>query len=378
MRAVGWVRIELRGVVSGRLLNELAAHMPMRRIQYTPEGMAMDVRAGELNRIRHIVRGSGVRMRVVKRYGIVRMRREARRRSVLLYAGICGVLVLLYLSQTVMGVRVVGAADARQETEMMKTLEECGIKAGIYMGGVDKTGAAEEILRRFAGLTYAAVRRKGTVLELYVVQATQAPEVYDASMQADVVASVGGLVTKVVVLSGEALVRPGDTVVPGQVLIAGTERMPHARGAVTARVWAVGEGEALRTEVVEERTGRVAVRTGLCIGEEQLFLQEESGYTSMQREETRTELLGGLFYPMEIVRLVEYETKREVKPRTISAVKDESGARAMTNALLALKNGACVVDKRVEYSMIEDGKLRAVATLESVMQIGEEKQRKNG
>ena len=45
----------------------------------------------------------------------------------------------------------------------------------------------------------------------------------------------------------------------------------------------------------------------------------------------------------------------------------------MTNALLELENGACVVDKRVEYSMIEDGKLCAVATLEGVMQIGCEK-----
>jgi len=57
-------------------------------------------------------------------------------------------------------------------------------------------------------------------------------------------------------------------------------------------------------------------------------------------------------------------------------MKDESGTRAMTNALLALKNGACVVDKRVEYSMIEDGDLRAVAVLECVMQIGEEQPRK--
>jgi len=376
LRAVGWVRIRIRGVMSGRRLNELGAQMPLRRVKYTPDGMEMDVRAGDLNRLRYLLRGSGVRMRVVKRYGIVRLRRAARRRSMLVYAGVCGLLAVLYLSQTVLQVRVTGAADAQQEAEMLSALEACGIRAGAYMGGVDKTGAAEEILRQFGGLTYAAVRRKGTTLELYVVQATPAPEVFDANLRADVVASVGGLVTKVVALSGEALVRPGDTVVPGQVLIAGTERMPHARGAVTARVWAVGTGEAARTELTEERTGERTVQTGLCVGDRLLFMEEESAYASRQTEEERVRLLGRLFFPVEVVRRVEYETKREVKPRTISAVKDESGARAMTNALLALKNGACVVDKRVEYSMIEDGDLRAVAVLECVMQIGEEQPRK--
>ena len=376
MRAVGWVRIRIRGVMSGRRLNELGAQMPLRRVKYTPDGMEMDVRAGDLNRLRYLLRGSGVRMRVVKRYGIVRLRRAARHRSMLVYAGVCGLLAVLYLSQTVLQVRVTGAADAQQEAAMLSALEACGIRAGAYMSGVDKTGAAEEILRQFAGLTYAAVRRKGTTLELYVVQATPAPEVYDASLRMDVVASVGGLVTKVVALSGEALVRPGDTVVPGQVLIAGTERMPHARGAVTARVWAVGTGEAARMELTEERTGESTVQTGLRVGDRLLFMEEESVYVSRQTEEERVRLLGRLFYPVEVVRRVEYETKREVKPRTISAVKDESGARAMTNALLALKNGACVVDKRVEYSMIEDGDLRAVAVLECVMQIGEEQPRK--
>lgn len=376
MRAVGWVRVRLTGVVSGRRLNEMAACMRLRRVTHGEGGMEMDVRAADIQALRHILRGTGVRMHVVKRYGVARLRKKVRRHAALLIAAVCGLLAMLYVSQMALEVCVDGAKDARQEAEMLQVLEELGIKKGVYMGGVDKIGAAEEILRRFSGLTYAAVRRRGTMLELYVVQATQAPEIYDANLHTDVVAAAGGLVTRVVTLSGEAQVRPGDTVVPGQVLIAGTERAPHARGAVTARVWAVGTGTAEMIAVREERTGRKTETTGVCIGEKVWFMQE-SGYAKEAVEEERIQLLDGLFYPVEFVHSVHSETKCEETQRTISEVKDESGARAMTNALLALKNGACVVDKRVEYSMIEDGKLRAVATLESVMQIGEEKTRQD-
>ena len=43
VRAVGWVRIRLRGVVSGRRLDEMAARMPVRRVKPVDGGMEMDV-----------------------------------------------------------------------------------------------------------------------------------------------------------------------------------------------------------------------------------------------------------------------------------------------------------------------------------------------
>ena len=373
VRAVGWVRVRLVGVVSGRRLSAIAARMQVRRAEMVSGGMEMDVRAGALNELRKILRGSGVRMRVVKRYGIVKLRRAARRRGALVGACAGVLVVMLYLSQVAMQVRVDGAKDEKQEAEMLKILTECGVEPGIYVGTVDKERVAEEILSRVTGLTYAALQRRGMALELYVVQATEQPEIYDAALETDVVAVEGGLVTKVVALSGEALVRPGDTVVPGQVLIAGTERMPHARGAVTARVWAVGVGEAEMSREEKQKTGRRHVQTFIEVMGMRWPAVEESGFMHEQASEEER-VLGGVFYPVKIIKCVREEVKLEESDRTISEVKDESGARAMTNALLALKNGVCVVDKRVEYSMIEDGKLRAVATLEGVMQIGKEQQ----
>ena len=59
MRAVGWVRIRLRGAVSGRRLNETAMRMPVRRVMSVSGGMEMDVQAWRLNEIRHIFCGAG-------------------------------------------------------------------------------------------------------------------------------------------------------------------------------------------------------------------------------------------------------------------------------------------------------------------------------
>lgn len=88
--------------------------------------------------------------------------------------------------------------------------------------------------------------------------------------------------------------------------------------------------------------------------------------------EPRTLLLDGLFFPVEIVRETREEVRVEKAARRLTEAKDEAGARALTNALTKLPNGARVVDKRIEYSMIKDGKLCAAVTIEGAMQIGRE------
>ncbi len=373
MKAVGWVRVRLKGSVSGRRLNEVAARMPVRRVQTVRGGMEMDVRAADLNALRHVLAGAGLHMRIIRRYGIVRVRAAARRRSALILSVLCALVTTWGLMQTVFFVTVTGAKDAQQRQQMMAVMDEFGVRPGMYAAGADRNGIAEEIMARFSGLTYATVRRRGLTMELYVVQATKAPDVFDPNQPADVVATCGGLVTKVVALSGEAMVRPGDTVVEGQVLIAGNEQAAHARGAVTARVWSVGKGEADLRSREETRTGRSEKDTFVRIGDWRFPEEEPCAMQHWQEEEESTLMLDGMFFPVELVRRVRYETEVSAASRKLALVKDESGARAMTKALMELPNGACVVDKRVEYSMIKDGKLCATVTLESVVQIGQER-----
>ena len=257
-RTAGWVTVRLRGAVSGRQLTKLAEQIGIRRVRRCGQETELTLRAADLNRVRHLLRGAGVRMRIVKKSPLTHLRPAARRHAGLIAAALTALLLLGGLMQTVLTVTVDGAKDARQKEEMVRLLAARGIRPGAYFPGVDRDGAAAEVLRSFSGLTYAALRRRGLGMELYVVQATPPPEIYDPMQRTDVVAEAGGLVTRVVTLSGEALVRPGDTVVAGQVLIRGTESAPHARGAGAHAARSHGPQRAAHRAAHWERGNAVA------------------------------------------------------------------------------------------------------------------------
>ena len=312
-------------------------------------------------------------MRVVKRYGALRARAWARGHAALLAVGVLALVLLYGASNLVLRVTVTGEKDASQERQMKALLEEMGLRPGVWAPGVDRNGIAQAVKRKFSGLVYAGIRRSGFgSMELYVVQATPVPEVYDDRARVNVVASFGGLVTRVVTLSGEALVQAGDTVVPGQVLIRGTEAAPHAGGEITARVWAQGVGDAALFSQEAEDTGRQVAETYLEVNGERFPAALEVPFATYRVEEEAQELLGGLFYPARLVRRTVLETEESLMRRDPRAVRAEAGDRALRAALEELPGNATLVDKRVEYSMIESGKLRATATLEAVMQIGRE------
>ena len=370
---MGWVRIRILVSGVGGRLDDIARVVRVRRARAVPGGVELDVREGDLLRLRAALRGSGARVRVVKRYGALRARAWARGHAALLAVGVLALVLLYGASNLVLRVTVTGEKDASQERQMKALLEEMGLRPGVWAPGVDRDGIAQAVKREFSGLVYAGVRRSGFgAMELYVVQATPAPEVYDDRARVDVVASFGGLVTRVVTLSGEALVQPGDTVVPGQVLIRGTEAAPHAGGEVTARVWAQGVGDAALFSEEAEDTGRQVVETFLEVNGARFPAALEIPFSTYRVEEEAQELLGGLFYPARLVRRTVLETEESLARRDPRAVREEAGDRALRAALEGLPGNATLVDKRVEYSMIESGKLRATATLEAVMQIGRE------
>ena len=101
---------------------------------------------------------------------------------------------------------------------------------------------------------------------------------------------------------------------------------------------------------------------------------EDSGF-EQQDISVREMPLGGLFWPMVIHKETRLEAAVRRQGRDLEAVKAEAGVAAMR--LLRQKIGVDddLVDKWVDYSMIDDEELVAVAIGERVIDIAQSQKR---
>lgn len=328
----GYVIIRVKGPALERLVN-LAASRGVRLTDIrraNPEVLYAQTSIGGFKALRPLARRLECTVRIRRRGGLPFLLASLGRRKALT-AGVFLFLAALYaLSSLVWFIQLTGARPARRE-EILAYLRAQGLKVGAPVRGLDREGLAKDLLRQYPELTWAGVEVRGTLVRVEVVEKKLvAPEELAAR---HLVARRDGLVTACLPLRGELLVKPGDTVVRGQILISGVVPWTagasaglvghlgpwgylRAEGMVRARVWYEAMGVAPRSGRAEVPTGRRRELTGVALGRWTIWFGPRSApFTRYRESAVRRPLAGEAAripgFPVELVR-VTFVEMREV------------------------------------------------------------------
>lgn len=138
----------------------------------------------------------------------------------LIAGAILSAALVILCNSYVWEVRISGAEDV-PKSEIAAAAEKAGIFRGMKKSGADEREAANVIINECPGVSFAAVNVRGAVA-FVDVRERETHEVFDKSGSSDLVAAFSGVVTAINVRSGDVLVRVGDTVSKGDVLVTGT------------------------------------------------------------------------------------------------------------------------------------------------------------
>ena len=173
-----------------------------------------------------------------------------------------------FLSRFILTIDVTG--NERVPTaQILSELRRLGVRPGVYGPGVERQHVAQELLAGMDELSFAAINRHGTRLEVIVRERLLEPEMRDRDGFYDIVAEADGVVVHMEVEAGEYAVEEGAIVAAGDLLISGTMVMEppkysglpvrtystHARGRVWARTWRSLEAQIPVTAPVKRWTG---------------------------------------------------------------------------------------------------------------------------
>ena len=312
---------------------------------------------------------------VVEHRGRDAMLRRLKQRSTML-AGMltCLIVMSLALSRVwLIDVELTGSRTA-SVLPIKQALDALGIRAGMAKADIDPALLEDALSAISPDFSFVGVRLQGVRLLVEVAPAVAAPEVYELDGGRDLVAACDGVVLSVNVLAGKACVAPGDTVVRGQVLIRGDERVTRedtrslaALGSVVARTWYAGSASLPTVQTEQLFTGRSSLSSELRLMAFAWPLVDGEAYPL---QETETEILpvGGLFLPLEIHRTTTRETCTRQMPVDPDALYSRASALAWAAAgaelSMARQENCEIADRWIEYTL-DAGVLRARAVYET-------------
>jgi len=217
---LGTLRIEITGGSFERFLNLALSHqIRLWEIERTTEIMRATLTVADFRAIRPVARGSRCRVRVRQRMGLPFRLQRLKSRPVLLLGFVAAVATILWAASHVwiVEVRITGPGYLDRRA-VAAVAGEAGLRPRALRSRVDLPAVVAHIQQRVPEVSWVVIRLQGTRAVIEVVEkATVRPP--NQSICVHLVARKSGVVEQVIPFQGEPLVKKGDIVSPGDLLV---------------------------------------------------------------------------------------------------------------------------------------------------------------
>lgn len=222
------------------------------------EGGGFIISARDFKRFRSYA-GGRIRYTVTDEHGLPSLIKRNLIHFPTVLAVLAGLLINILLSLLVWDVRISGNDKVSRE-QIVAALEQAGFGVGQVWSLTDKEAVEVETLNILDELSWISINRKGTVAYVEVKEAEEGklpPGGYECS---NIVASTDCVIEEIDVRHGRAMVKAGDVVSRGDILISGvidTEAgtfFTRAEGTVKAQVVKVVSASASKEEHFTEKS----------------------------------------------------------------------------------------------------------------------------
>jgi len=379
---VGYLIIHFRGERVERFINLcLQSGIPIWDIYTTKNGTVVGKTSIEgFKQMRPVARRSGVRVRILKRRGLPFILSRLWQRT----AFVCGALLfitsLYILGSIVWFVEVRGNEQVATST-ILQAAAELGLKPGVWRKRLIAGQLSRSLAIKVPELSWVGVEVKGSCAVIEVVE--KKIVVVEPKPIGHVIASKAGVIQKIVASTGKSMVKVGDNVEQGQILISGAFtvdddaeiRYVHAEGIAEASVWYEASATSARERLARRRTGRTATSEMLVFGDKEIVIAgpQQPPFPLYEVDCQSLPLLWrSLGAPVEHMRRTYFEVEEEWEQVSLEVAQAEAAELAHALAVMQLPSDATMLASSFETQILSDNNTVQVrAIIEAIEPIGE-------
>lgn len=165
----------------------------------------------DFKKIRKIAKTTKCRVKIEKKKGFPFLLHRYQKRKIFIGLLIGIIFTIISLSNFVWNIEIIGTNSISKE-ELLQELNEYGLKTGILKAKVNTKEVINNIRYHRDDIAWIGIKMIGTNMIVEVVEADKKPEIVDENEYCNIVSEQEGMITKINVQNGTALVKVGDIV----------------------------------------------------------------------------------------------------------------------------------------------------------------------
>ena len=221
------------------------------------------IEARNFKELKEICKKTKCKVKIENKKGFPFMIKKYKKRKVFLILLLIIILSIIALSNFIWNIEVEGNVNISKD-EILQLAEEQGLSIGKPKSKVDTKDIINKIRLERDDIAWVGIEIEGTNATIEIVEADEKPEIIDEDEYCNIVADKDAMITKVSAKNGTPLVKEGDIVKKGDVIIAGWlegkytgKQYVHSQGEIQAKVWYTTTEKINLKETKKIETGNV-------------------------------------------------------------------------------------------------------------------------
>ena len=320
----GYLNIELEGYYIERFINTcISKNIFLWGIKRTKSTILFaNIGAGDFKQAAKIAKKHGCRIKIKSKSGLPFIIKKYKKRKIFFILLFLVIIGIYTLSKFVWNIEITGNTKV-DSNEILSALEEDGLKVGVLKSKVNTDEIINKIRYQREDIAWIGIELDGTNAIVKIVEADSKPEIIDENDYCNIIATKDAVIEKISAQNGTLMVKEGDTVKKGDVLIGGWmegkytgKNYVNANGEVKAKVIYSQSEKIGKKEIKREQTGKNENKYAIKFNNFKInFYKTLSKYEIYDTMYTnkKIKLFSNFYLPIEVTKYTNYEvTETEI------------------------------------------------------------------
>ena len=326
---LGYVNIKVEGFFIERFINICISKKillwNMKREKSTI--LYANIGIQDYKKLKNIAKKTKTRINIQSKKGMPFLLHRYRKRKI--FVGLLAIIfiALFMMSKFIWNIEIKGNTRI-SKTEIMEELNKNGLKIGTYKRKLNANSVINKVRLDRGDIAWIGIDIEGTNAIVEIKETSEAPEIIDENEYCNIVSNKEGMITKINVQNGTAVVKEGDIVKEGDTLVLGYLegkytgiRYVHAKADIEAKIWYSKKEKVFLKQQIQVPTGATEQKYTLNINNFKInfykTLSKFENYDTIN-ENKKLMLFSNFYLPIELIKKTncEYNIFTQIIRRT--------------------------------------------------------------